>query len=97
MIKQYSRSDLNSFEITKGDIFEYCNFSFDYNVPQDWLNEFSDWCKVYQPEITYDLILSTTVWAFPKGNHFGNPIFGCVEVMWAYISYMSDVARKMEQ
>lgn len=89
MIKQYSISDLNSLEITKNDIFEFCDFTFDYALPQIWLNSFSNWCKKYHEEITYDLIASTTIFAKSKDGVW-NPIFGCTEVMWVYLEYCTN-------
>lgn len=75
--------------MSKEELFRDSTFSFDYSLPQDWLNEFSLWCKTFNiPEMSYDVILSTTIWAFTEKNYYGFPVFGCLEVYEAYLSYL---------
>ena len=31
---------------TKGDVFADFTDTFDFALPQDWLDRFADWCKV---------------------------------------------------
>jgi hypothetical protein len=54
------------------------DISYDYALPQTWLdnaaNQFAD------PQNAYRLILSTTVWAYPKGSLFGFPVSVSQEV-----------------
>ena len=84
----YTIEQLKEKRMSKEELFEGNNFFFDYSLPQDWLNEFSDWCKKYRLELTYDVILSTTIWAFTTINHFGFPVFGCLEVHEEYFIYL---------
>lgn len=53
--------------------------AFDYALPQNWLDFFHNrfgWLQT----MSYDLILSTTFWAYPKDASFGIPISICTEV-----------------
>jgi len=49
--------------------------TFDYSLPQQWLNE-----QTKESELSYDLILSTTFWVYDKDQNFGHPVSGCTEV-----------------
>lgn len=49
--------------------------AYDPALPQGWLDEF-----VRETGLDYHLVLSTTVWVYGQGDHFGKPISGCVEV-----------------
>lgn len=58
--------------MTKQDIAEYlvargllCK-TFDYALPQGWLDQFKG--------EEYDKVRSSTVWAYPEGKAFGEPI-----------------------
>lgn len=57
--------------------------SFDFALPQSWLNDFAHWCRSWDKwnDIDYDLIRSTTVWTDEE------MITCCVEVMQAYRDY----------
>lgn len=90
MIKQISYETLNQMRVSKGELFQDCKFTFDYALPQDWLNDFAEWCNKYHPIITYHLIASTTVWAYPKGLFYGLPVSVCSEVHNAYVTYISN-------
>lgn len=87
MLKQYSIEELNTIKRTKKELFEQFADSFDWSVPQDWLDDFSAWCIVNYPNVTYDLIRSTTVWSYAQGNHFGYPVTVSKEVDTALQSY----------
>ena len=74
---------------TKGENFQplkVAGVAFDYALPQDWLNDVTKFAQAHQaefPEVTYDLISSTTVWAYPHDgqNYFnGKPFTCCAEV-----------------
>jgi hypothetical protein len=51
------------------------HLSFDYALPQNWLNRF-----VAITKLDYNLVLSTTFWVYEIGSVFGKPISGCCEV-----------------
>ena len=70
---------------SKGETFDQCPFTFDYALPQQWLDEFADWCSDNGLEnITYHLILGTTVWGYPETHRtFGCPVTCCCEVLEA--------------
>jgi hypothetical protein len=87
MYKCYPVSELNSLNKTKSQIFQEIGFSFDCVLPQNWLDDFSEWCKLNHRELTYHLILSTTVWAYPPKFFNGLPISCCKEVTSAYKEY----------
>lgn len=84
----FTIEELKEKRMSKEEMFKNGNFSFDYSLPQDWLNEFSDWCKKFKSELTYDIILSTTIWAFTPTNFYGFPVFGCLEVYEEYLVYL---------
>ena len=77
---------LESMSVSKRDLFASVKSTFDYALPQDWLNDFSKHCKDCNPDITYDLIASTTVWIYDLC--FGRPLFACTDVKKAYIKMM---------
>ena len=56
--------------------------SFDYALPQQWLNDFTGFCKENHTQVTYDLIRSTCVWGYGTGVQ--GPVTACYEVMAAY-------------
>jgi hypothetical protein len=84
----YTIEELKEKRMSKEELFKGINFSFDHSLPQDWLDEFSNWCKIYYPEITYDIILSTTIWAYTQNNFYGFPVFGCLEVCEKHFYYL---------
>ena len=84
-IKQYSWQELHEMRIGKWVLFQELLCERDYSLPQDWLNRFSHWCRDNGSYITYDLICSTTVWAYPDKALFGGmPVFVCSDVQAAY-------------
>lgn len=87
----YQWKDLEKLNYTKEELFANEKIKFDYSLPQDWLNSFSDFCKKYGINLSYDMISSTTVWGYTKENYYGFPIFACVEV---YIEYMTYLVNK---
>jgi len=80
----YNAWDLEDLSGTKESCFNGYDESFDYSLPQDWLNQFSDWCKKYRPKVTYQIILSTVVWAYPEGSCMGQPVTCCHQVAEAF-------------
>jgi len=96
---------LQSLEMSKEECFEnVIGGSFDYALPQQWLNEFADWCKANSQKlhkdksgcsrVTYDVIASTTVWHYPpytEGN--SGPLTCCAEVYYAYLRYDRQTVR----
>ena len=88
-IKQYSWEELNEMRIGKWVLFQELLCERDYSLPQDWLNRFSHWCRDNGSYITYDLIRSTTVWAYPDKALFGGmPVFACSDVQVAYYDFI---------
>ena len=75
---QETYETLTNMNVSKDDIFKELSITFDYALPQDWLYNLASLSKV-----TYGMILSTTVWAYPPGNIMGIPITACVEVQAA--------------
>ena len=79
---------LESMNVCKRDLFASVKSTFDYALPQEWLYDFSKHCKDCNPDITYDLIASTTVWDYGTASIFGKPLFACTDVKKAYIKMM---------
>lgn len=65
--------------ITKGELFSDLDETFDYALPQSWLNYF-----VQKTGLDYDLVRSTTVWLY-QNNYIG-PITVSAEVADAIIT-----------
>lgn len=74
----YTISELEKMRISKGELFKDMEKikTFDYTLPQEWLNNFSLWCKMSDFNINYELIRSTTVWLYPENK----PVSMCTEV-----------------
>lgn len=81
-----SIQEIESMPATKEKIFQDVadTVTTDTALPQQWLNQFSKWCSENYPAVTYDLIRSSCVWAYHKGNLFGFPVTCCIEVIDAY-------------
>jgi hypothetical protein len=82
--RTYSIEELEAMRITKRDLADKILLSkweeegrcaFDYALPQQWLDKFTDLAK-----IDYHLVLSTTFWVYQEGSVFGYPVSGCKEV-----------------
>jgi hypothetical protein len=84
--KTYSINELEKMKVSKGELFaDYGKAkSFDFALPQVWLNSFANYCKQGQRELSYHLILSTTVWVYPESK----PISLCTEVQKEIDNYM---------
>lgn len=82
--------ELLNTSYTKGKLFQGADKegSFDYALPQGWLDDFANWCGVNAPHVTYHLIMSTTVWLYPKNGTHG-PMTACREVGNAYVTYLT--------
>ncbi len=79
--------DIVKMKVSKGDIFEGLEVTFDYALPQGWLDSLAD--RPYSP--SYNVILSTTVWAYPPGFFSGIPVTCCIEVQQAIDKYHKGV------
>jgi hypothetical protein len=65
---------------SKSRIFEKIGCTFDYALPEGWLEEF---VKRHSLVLNSDLVLRTTVWAYPQEGPFhifGVPVSCCLEV-----------------
>jgi len=65
--------------VTKERIFKGLECTFDYALPQTWLNSLAS----QKGAPSYDAVVFSTVWAYPPGNLFGIPITACIEVQQA--------------
>ena len=69
----------NEYPTTKGDRFGNVGGSFDYSLPQYWLDGITKFAiDNGRLDVNYDLILSTTVWQYDNGR--GRPLTCCKEV-----------------
>jgi len=85
-------AQLKALVISKQECFANLGKTFDYALPQDWLNDFSDWCKCHPMRsfvVTYDAISSTTVWIYPESM----PATCCSEVYYTYCRYVEDLRK----
>lgn len=79
---------LKALNVSKGECFGLLEGSFDYALPQGWLNEFADRCAANPSKargVDYQVILSTTVWHMDHG-----PVTCCREVAYAARRLMKD-------
>lgn len=83
--KAKSIAEIESLRCSKADLFESYDGSFDFALPQQWLNDFAAWCTTHRRECTYDLIRSTCVWTYPENV----PMTACEQVYFAYQAYRS--------
>ena len=89
-------NQLQALEMGKGDSFANLEGgSFDWALPQDWLNDFANWCKTSRlcKDVTYDMIRSTTVWHYPASGN-SEPVTCCREVYLAYTQYERILCQK---
>ena len=87
-----SAAELKSLRLSKDEAFAGLSDTFDYAMPQNWLNEFADFCIDRDSVVSYDLIRSTTVWAYPaigSGLQSG-PVTCCEEVYSAHKEWLAD-------
>ena len=87
--KAYPLEKLKEMRVSKRELVKMMlieDITFDYALPQNWLDDFVDGAamKIKFPRLSreevYSLVLSTTVWVYPKGSTFGHPISGCTEI-----------------
>ena len=76
--------ELESNPISKGEMFNNFPATYDYAVPQNWLDAFAEFCKEKYPKVTYHLILSSTVWVYGYENKYTGPVTCCCEVKIAF-------------
>lgn len=75
-MKQYTWQGLCDMGKTKGELFEFMqDESFDYALPQDWLNQTAD-----GNDSVYHMIRATTVMHYPKTECCGVFVTVCKEV-----------------
>lgn len=63
---------------TKSELFENLKSTFDYSLPQNWLDSFANWCKENNHDTGYYKIMGTTVWAY--SDQYRGPVTCCSEV-----------------
>ena len=91
-MKVYTLKELKESGISKRELTKDIKFTFDYAVPQPWLDDFSEWCKLNHPELNYHTILFSVVWGYPEKLRFcGLPIFFCKEVLNAHREYQGRI------
>ena len=90
---------------TKGELFKELDCVHDFALPQQWLDDFTDFItnrenvskfntSAYREEI-YNLIRSTTVWAYPTDcSTSGCPITVSIEVYDSFAYW--EAAQKMK-
>ena len=85
MTEQLTLKKLSTLSVSKYDLFGGSDMPlhYDHALPQQWLNDFSNWLKNEGSDITYDLIRSTTVWDCKENK----PISMCYEVSNAWQDY----------
>ena len=81
--------ELQDMRISKGELFFDLKGSFDYALPQEWLERFSDWCSINFVDVTYDLIRGTTVTAYSDSGYC-EFVTRCTEVFDAYEMWLDD-------
>ncbi len=73
-------NELTEYPVTKHQAFQNFDGAFDYSLPQHWLDNVADYAlKNGYSNVTYDLILSTTIWYYEKLG-YGAPLTCCCEV-----------------
>ncbi len=73
-------NELTEYPVTKQQAFESVDGAFDYSLPQHWLDNVADYAlRNGCSKVTYDLILSTTVWYYGQQG-YGAPLTCCCEV-----------------
>lgn len=84
-------AELTRAGISKAEAFKTLNeqedVSFDYALPQPWLDAFAKWCETHYPDISYHLILSTTVATYHKSQLGEVFCTRCSEVYGAYYAF----------
>jgi len=93
VMRTYNLKPLKALEgLSKEEAFNGYEESFDWALPQPWLDKFAEWCELSDAncikEVTYRTILSTTVWSYKKERDvFGRPTTCCREVAQAYLDF----------
>lgn len=90
MHNMHSSAALTARHLSKQEIFEDCPATYDFALPQNWLNDFSEWCECHFRGVTYDLIRSTCVWVYPERYACGEPMTCCLEVLKAYEGWVKN-------
>ena len=73
-MKSFKYADIMDKGLTKADLIKKAGLqdvTFDYSLPQGWLDHFSD-----ISQFSYNEILSTTVWIYPENK----PFSVCLEI-----------------
>lgn len=64
----YTWKELLNSNKSKGDLFRHLSEKgkiFDYALPQNWLDNMSK-----HPNLTYDMVLYSTVWIYPEDEPY---------------------------
>jgi hypothetical protein len=82
----YTIEELEKMRISKDKLFKNLMKvkTFDFALPQEWLDNFSNRHQCKLKGITYELIRSTTVWVYPESK----PLSLCTEVQEQIDLYM---------
>ena len=71
--------EIAEYPMTKKEAFSSVKGSFDCALPQHWLDGVTQFAiDSGRLDVSYDLILSTTVWLYENGH--GQPLTCCTEV-----------------
>ena len=64
--------------------------TYDYALPQTWLDDFAEFMKEHDERVTYNLICSTTVWCYGgEASEWGKGVSVCAEINRAIELYTS--------
>lgn len=97
-VKRVSWIEIHENPKTKGEWVKECfpeNATLDYALPQHWLDKFTEAVKDtgLEKQFTYHFILSTTVYVYPEGNIWGQPISFCKEIQGMIDRFVYDTYR----
>lgn len=84
--------ELEEINPTKQELFQELEESFDFALPQQWLNEFAKWCEVNFVDVSYKLIRMTTVMGYGESS-FGQLVTRCTEVFDAHELWQDSLSQ----
>jgi len=80
----FNKYEIEKLNCTKGRLAELLGLkTFDYALPQQWLNDFSKYSR-----FNYNFILATTFWNYDF--IMGYPISACTEINEEIKKYMEE-------
>lgn len=86
-MKKLSWKEITKFNLSKKGLVDMCDVqgTFDFALPQAWLDAASD--RLYRNVdfsgdvlMAYDLLRKQSIWHYPEGNIFGEPVFLTIEL-----------------